>query len=52
MKKKNKTTCEYSGWIVAWIIGIMLCLVILDDIRLSKIVISQEKELEECNYDG
>ena len=44
--KKNR--CEYSGWIVAWIIGIVAILILIDDIRISRIVINQEKEIEEC----
>lgn len=44
----KKSSCEYSGWIVAWIIGIVAILILIDDIRISRIVINQEKEIEEC----
>ena len=47
----KKSKCEYTGWIVAWILGIVVMLLILDDIRISRIVINQEKEIEECKND-
>lgn len=47
----KKSRYEYSGWIVAWIIGIVAILILIDDIRISRIVINQEKEIEECNND-
>ena len=47
----KKSSCEYSGWIVAWIIGIVAILILIDDIRISRIVINQEKEIEECYND-
>ena len=46
----KRSRCEYSGWMVAWIIGIVAILILIDDIRISRIVINQEKEIEEC-YD-
>ena len=46
----KKSRCEYTGWIVAWILGIVAILILIDDIRISRIVINQEKEIEEC-YD-
>jgi len=44
----KRSRCEYSGWIVAWIIGMVAILILIDDIRISRIVINQEKEIEEC----
>ena len=48
MEKTSR--CEYTGWIVAWIFGIVILLLLIDDIRISRIVVKQEKEIEECNY--
>ena len=40
---------ENKGWIVAWILGIVVMLLLVDDIRISRIVIDQENKLKECN---
>ena len=44
----KKSRCEYSGWIVAWVMMILLALVFIDDIRLSRIVVDYENKIEEC----
>ena len=48
--KMKRSRCEYTGWIVAWIVGIIAILILLDDIRLSKIVIDYENKKEVCSY--
>ena len=48
----KKSKCEYTGWIVAWVIGIITLLVLLDDMRLSRIVIDYEEKIKECNCNG
>lgn len=47
----KKSRCEYSGWIVAWIIGIVAILILIDDIRISRIVVNQKEKIEECYND-
>ena len=43
---------ENRGWIIAWVLGIIVMLLLIDDIRISKIVIDQEKRLKECENNG
>lgn len=43
----KKTRCEYTGWMVAWILMILLVLVFIDDIRLSRIVVNCENKIKE-----
>lgn len=44
----KKSRCEYSGWIVAWVMMILLVLVFIDDIRISRIVVDYENIIKEC----
>ena len=39
---------ENRGWIIAWILGVIVMLLLVDDIKMSKIVIDQENKLKEC----
>ena len=46
----KRSRCEYSGWIVAWVLLIIGALILLDDIRISRIVVDYENKLKECGY--
>ena len=43
---------ENRGWIIAWILGVIVMLLLVDDVRISKIVIDQERKIKECEKNG
>lgn len=32
-----------SGWVVAWVLGILIVLLLMDNIRISKIIVNNEE---------